>query len=458
MRKQTVKNCLVFTVAIVCLGSSPFLWAGERFEARLLAQSGLSEELATKFEIFLEDYTSTEEFLRLREVFNKDGYGSFMNAFRGMNKGSLSPIGGRGIKIVIHAAHSIPTDKGKKILLFTSSQTWDADTPRIIDWRFPFMFFELDIDHKGKGKGKIYEQVSIKLNPEGIVEMDSYNSPPLALREVRVLAQYKRNVGSDDTGEPRFTGFSVKLSGGASFFRCRDFEQGSRGEFEVRVEDIVGQGFTIQKEQFYSLDSGREIAADLIYKITPRIGISLGVDIGSARPESILVFYENAQYPFSLQTTPKLQTTLIRLGILYWLPLGRMFSFYINGGVGLYRAEYNQNLSLIMENEGENLGQIAKAWGPGIHGGGGFELALNPKVGLFIEAQGRYARFDGFKGLESFNTFPVVSDYRREGALYYFENEQPPRLAILEDEPAGVRKAVLDLQSLSICAGLRFKF
>ncbi len=168
-------------VAIVSLGSSPVLWAEERFEARLLAQPGESEKLATKFEILVQDYTSPEEISQLREVFNNEGYESFMNAFRRMNKGILSPIGGRGIKIVIHAAHSIPMDKGRKILLFTSSQSWDADNPRVIDWRFPFMLIELEIGRKKKGKGKIYEQVSIKLNPEGTVGMDSYNSPPLTL-------------------------------------------------------------------------------------------------------------------------------------------------------------------------------------------------------------------------------------------------------------------------------------
>ena len=193
MIRQTVKNCLVFTVAVVCLGLGSVLRAEEKFEAKLLAPPGLSkyldisEGLAVKFEILVQGYTSTEEISQLGEAFNKGGYESFMSAFRGMNKGSFSPVGGRGIKIVIHAAHSVPTDKGRKILLFTSSQSWDANTPRIIDWRFPFMLIELDIGRKDKGKGKIYEQISIKLSPEGTVGMDSYNLPPLTLFAVKTL-------------------------------------------------------------------------------------------------------------------------------------------------------------------------------------------------------------------------------------------------------------------------------
>jgi len=458
MGRRTVKNGLVFTVTIACLGLGSFIWAQEKFEARLLTQSEVSQDLAVKFEILVEAYTSTEEISQLREIFNTEGYESFMSAFRGMNKGSFSPVGGRGIKIIIHGAHSIPTDKGRKIFLFTSNQSWDADTPRIIDWRFPFMLIELDIGHKGRGKGKIYEQVSIKLNPEGTLGMDSYNSPPLALWGVRVLARPKRDVESRDTGGLRFIGLSVKLSRGGSFFRCGDFERGSRGEFDAWAEDIIGQGFTIQEEQARSLDSGLEIAASIIYNITPRIGISLGIDVGRAKAESRLMSYENLMFPFRLHTTPNLQTTLIRLGILYWLPLGRTFSFYVNGGVGLFQAEYDFTLNLLKEDECEDFGQSAKGRGFGVHGGSGFELALNPKVVLFVEAQGRYARLTEFKGSESSSIYPGAGSYEREGSLYYLESEPHPRLAILEDEPAGVRKAVLDLQSLNICGGLRFKF
>jgi hypothetical protein len=442
----------------VCLGLSTLLLAEEKFEARLLTEPGLDSGLATKFEISIESYTSDEEVSRLKEVFHKEGYESFMSAFRGMNKGILSPVSGRGVNIIIHAAHSIPTDKGRRILLYTPSQSWDADTPRIIDWRFPFMLIELDLDHKGKGKGKIYEQVSIKLNPEGTVGIDSYNSPPLTLWGVRVLAEPKPDVGRRDTGEFRGLGLSLKLSGGGSFFDCGDFKRGSQGEFEARAEDIAAQGLTIDDKRAQSLSSGLEIAADLIYKVTPRIGVSLGIGAGRAKVENLLVFYENPGMLFHLNSIPNLQTIHVRLGISYWLLLGRLVSFYVHGGVGLYQADYNLTLNLFMGNEGEDFGQSAKGQGFGVHGGGVFELALNPRVSLFIEAQGRYARLNGFEGSEVLEIYPGAGSYKIDGALYYFENEPQPRLAIHEDEPAGARKAVLDLRNLSIWAGLRFKF
>jgi len=39
---------------------------------------------------------------------NEQGYQPFMDAFRALNKGTFFPIGGRGVKIILHGAHSIP--------------------------------------------------------------------------------------------------------------------------------------------------------------------------------------------------------------------------------------------------------------------------------------------------------------------------------------------------------------
>lgn len=187
MRKRKMKIYMVFIVIAVWLGLSTILRAEEKFEVRLLAQSGPKAGVAQKFEITIENYTSFEDVSRLKEVFSREGYESFMRAFRMVNKGTFRPVGGRGIQIPIHAAHSIPKKKGRKILLFTSRQTWDADAFQRMDRRFPFMVIELEINDKGNGKGRIYEQASIQLTAEGTVAMESYLSAPLVLWGVRAL-------------------------------------------------------------------------------------------------------------------------------------------------------------------------------------------------------------------------------------------------------------------------------
>jgi len=187
MRIGMMKICLIFVVATAWLGLSTILRAEEKFEVRLLTQSGPKAGVAQKFQITIENYTSFEEVSRLKDIFSREGYESFMRAFRGMSKGFFQPIGGRGIKIVIHAAHSIPKKKGRKIMLFTPRQTWEADAHQRLDMRFPFMVIELDINEKGTGKGRIYEQASIQLTAEGAVAMESYLSAPLVLWGVKAL-------------------------------------------------------------------------------------------------------------------------------------------------------------------------------------------------------------------------------------------------------------------------------
>lgn len=187
MRRRRMKICLVFIVATVWLGLSTILLAEEKFQARLLTQSGPKAGMAMKFEISIKSYTSAEDVSRLQEIFSREGYESFMSVFRMMNKGTFRPVGGRGIQIPIHAAHSLPTEKGRKILLFTPRQSWDADAFQRVDRRFPFMVIELEINDKGNGKGRIYEQASIQLTPEGTVAMESYLSAPLTLWGVKAL-------------------------------------------------------------------------------------------------------------------------------------------------------------------------------------------------------------------------------------------------------------------------------
>jgi hypothetical protein len=157
----------------------------EGFTARVLQGGMQYSEGVRKIKITIDGYSTEEEVLNLIGVMGQQGYEPFMDAFRALNKGIFFPIGGRGIKIIIHGAHSIPTEKGRKIQLFTTRQTWDVESNQRVDSRFTFMVIELDLDAKGKGTGKIYEQAAIRMTPQRTFEMDGYNSPPKQLFDVR---------------------------------------------------------------------------------------------------------------------------------------------------------------------------------------------------------------------------------------------------------------------------------
>jgi hypothetical protein len=186
MTQRIIVGLSVGAILTLLLSSSAAPMEKEEFEARVLQGGQQYTESVKKIKITIESYTSDEEVLNLMNLMSQQGYEAFMDGFRAMNKGIFFPIGGRGIKITIHGAHSNPTEKGRQILLFTTRQSWDVEMTQRIDSRFGFMVVELNIDSKGRGTGKIYEQASIQLTPQRTFVMDGYNSPPKQLWDVHL--------------------------------------------------------------------------------------------------------------------------------------------------------------------------------------------------------------------------------------------------------------------------------
>lgn len=178
MKKRNKIRFSTWITVAFCICLSTALWAQEEFRGRLIPSQGPSAQQAEKLKILVESYTSNEEVLQLMEVLHKRGYEQFRGALHGMKKGAIQPIGGRGTKLDLHAAQSIPTEKGRHVILVAESYSWDIGTSFYYDQRFPFLVIELDINDKGKGKGKIYLSARIKLTSQGTIELDSYSSPP----------------------------------------------------------------------------------------------------------------------------------------------------------------------------------------------------------------------------------------------------------------------------------------
>lgn len=167
----------------VCLCFGGALSAAEKYTAKMFTRGGPNTENVLKLNITIDSYTSGEEGWILFHALNYEGWDQFIATFRQTNKGTISFRGARGLNIVIHAAQVIPTEKGRKIMLFTEKQTWEVDAFQRSDGRFPFMVFELDLDNTGTGEGKVYENAQIKLKGDreagtGAMEMESYSSAP----------------------------------------------------------------------------------------------------------------------------------------------------------------------------------------------------------------------------------------------------------------------------------------
>jgi hypothetical protein len=182
----------VFAMIGVCLYLSVTLTAEEKYQAMLLTRGGPNSDPVLKIRIIIDSYTTNEEAWQLLQTLDQAGYDQFLSLFRRAKKGSMIFMSTRGLKIEFHAAHVIPKEKGKKIMLFTEKQAWETGVSQRLDGRFPFMVVELDLDDKGKGEGKIYENAQITLGGDkatgsAMVEMDSFNSAPKSLFRVQTI-------------------------------------------------------------------------------------------------------------------------------------------------------------------------------------------------------------------------------------------------------------------------------
>ena len=126
------------------------------------------------------------EIFELIDLFYNTGYEQYKSALHKLKKGIARPTGGRGVQIVLNAAQSLPTKKGRQILLVSRSQSWDLNTRLGYDGRYPFMVIQLNLNEKGKGSGKIYQQADIILTKEGIIELAETGSPPKQLSGVSI--------------------------------------------------------------------------------------------------------------------------------------------------------------------------------------------------------------------------------------------------------------------------------
>ncbi len=262
-------------------------------------------------------------------------------------------------------------------------------------------------------------------------------------------------------------GLSVKLTGGLNYFLGGDIDEGTRGLCHLNADFISSLGFTVKKN-IKPFHIGYDLTGDIIFNLSPKVGIGLGIGYIHATKRSFLVFSEQDIYIFyTLDSRPSISAVPIRLGLFLTLPLHRLFNITFNGGAALYLTKYSYTLRSFLWTPGGRIHHKASANGLGFHGGIGFEINLNPRSTFFIEIQGRYAKITNFKGtaksrefISSYYFYPVSSS-EEEGMLYYLEGEGHPSLAILEEEPSGystVRKATFDFSGFAIHSGIRIKF
>jgi hypothetical protein len=189
IRSLSAKTLIVLCAGAVLAAAAAPLGATEIFRAQMLTGKAPVEPPLIKIQIEVKEWTKPEEVREFQRILNEAGVDAFLSAYSKANKGVVRFMYTRGLNLTIHAAFSIPTEKGRKILLFFNRQQWDMSYQRSMS-RNLFMAIELKLDEKAKGEGRFYEDAQIRLEPiEGTISVETYEGTPKLFPQVQEVVK-----------------------------------------------------------------------------------------------------------------------------------------------------------------------------------------------------------------------------------------------------------------------------
>jgi hypothetical protein len=267
---------------------------------------------------------------------------------------------------------------------------------------------------------------------------------------------------------------SFRLTGGGAYISGDDVNPGTQNWFYYSKADWV----TLWYGGYRAIHIGYEFGCDIIYALTPRIGISIGGGYlrNSRASRMSLLRIVPSLWNGGAGANPKLSAITIRVGMHLTVPLSRKVNFLAEGGGCYYfNARYSDELiygkfdgDILDTYIGITTSAEAKGIPLGLYGGLGFEYRLLPNLFLSLSALGRYARlrnWEGFSELELFDFVEGWTTFSEQGILYYElvpNLPDPPRLITVQSLPTMTigpepRKAVIDFSGVSLQFGIRIR-
>jgi hypothetical protein len=275
---------------------------------------------------------------------------------------------------------------------------------------------------------------------------------------------------------------SLKIQGGWAYISGGDANNGTQAFYDWGRTRFGPPSGALIEGGFSPLHGGYEIGADVIFQITKTFGLGVGMSylkMNSTFDESMMEIRQNAEdlTPFFVYEATELNAMPIRLGAFFFWPVNDKLDITANGGPSWclrlkYHADWwlsrfdpldmppSQHLATRAE-----TGTLAM----GLQGGVGIEYRLLPRIGLFVEAQGRLARSRGLEGTsasEEGEWGGLFPSFAESGTLY-FESvpmlPDEPRLIMVQTMPppgpgGQARLAAIDLSGVTFRAGIRVRF
>lgn len=279
-----------------------------------------------------------------------------------------------------------------------------------------------------------------------------------------------KGLQAETGGAEGFSRLSLRLYGGYSYIGAGDVNTGSRGFFDL-LELYAAYGLGTFSGEYKPLHGGFDAGIDLIYQLTPRIGLGLGIGFLRNSKASAGV-YSDEGMTGAVTAAPTVSAIPIRLGAFFTIPVSPTLDLTAELGGAYYaglefdleqRLEYDQTDWVEFMYSGGEAGSSPL----GFHGGLGLEYKLSPKTGVFIQAVGRYAKLGNFKTASSIMNDSGGNSNTSDGVLYirtetdldwtysnFVVRDTPP----VDDADTTYREPKFDLSGLTLQAGVRFRF
>jgi len=274
-------------------------------------------------------------------------------------------------------------------------------------------------------------------------------------------------AAAQDGGSKAFSRLSLKLYGGYNHMIAGDVNAGSDYYFEL-IEAYTAGGEGTYTGSYKPLHGGYSFGADLILKITESFGIGVGAGYMRSSAASLATYTEDT---FSVDITAEamLSAVPIRLGLFLDVPVGGKLNLTAGAGAAYYMGlkfdatqglEYPDGSWQTMNVVGNERSGIDI----GFHGSLGLEYMFSPKLGFFVEAVGRYAKFKNFETVTGTTEYSDGTPETTEGILYLYSETigttEVSGFGISETPVTDpdVREPKFDLGGFSLQAGFRIRF
>ena len=271
--------------------------------------------------------------------------------------------------------------------------------------------------------------------------------------------------------EAKLSSLVLRLYGGFSQAEAGDVNEGLDGYYEMcKLYSALGIGTTTGG--YTPLRAGYNFGADLVFQITPQIGIGIGAGYIRFSQSSLMTWSRDSE-DIEISGTPTLSAVPIRLGLFLTLPLGKKLNLTVDFGAAAFAALKLDAQLRIEHLDGEWGERSLSARGSapldniGYHGSLGFEFMVSPKVGFFVEVLGRYARLKNFETATELDRHIDGQSETSEGRIYLgtykFMGKDWSQFRVAGTPPVSVPPDIvytepkIDLSGFSFQAGFRIR-